>query len=75
MKTVGHIPSLRSVAKRAGLGPPVRLAKRVLHLDGPRSWADLRALEPTGVSGVIVGKALYEGAFTVEEALACLRPA
>lgn len=31
---------------------------------------DLRALRDVGVSGVIVGKALYEGRFTVEEALA-----
>jgi phosphoribosylformimino-5-aminoimidazole carboxamide ribotide isomerase len=29
----------------------------------------LRALEPQGVAGVIVGKALYEGAITLEEAL------
>lgn len=30
---------------------------------------DLRALRDTGVTGVIVGKALYEGRFTVEEAV------
>jgi phosphoribosylformimino-5-aminoimidazole carboxamide ribotide isomerase len=35
---------------------------------------DLRALRDTGVAGVIVGKALYEQKFTVEEALAaCAR--
>jgi phosphoribosylanthranilate isomerase len=36
---------------------------------------DLRALAglaPLGVEGVITGKALYAGAFTVEEALAVL---
>lgn len=34
----------------------------------------LRALADTGVAGVIVGKALYEGRFTVEEAVAaCAR--
>ena len=32
----------------------------------------LRALEADGVEGVIVGKALYAGAFTVPEALAVL---
>ncbi|MGH9138452.1 MAG: 1-(5-phosphoribosyl)-5-[(5-phosphoribosylamino)methylideneamino]imidazole-4-carboxamide isomerase [Acidimicrobiales bacterium] len=32
---------------------------------------DLRALRDVGVSGVIVGKALYEGRFTVEEGVAC----
>lgn len=32
---------------------------------------DIRVLKPTGVSGVILGRALLEGKFTVEEALAC----
>ena len=35
----------------------------------------LRMLTETGVAGVIVGKALYEGRFTVEEALEVLRGA
>ena len=35
----------------------------------------LAALEPLGVEGVIAGKALYAGAFTVAEALATLRSA
>jgi phosphoribosylanthranilate isomerase len=34
----------------------------------------LAELAPLGVEGVIVGKALYAGAFTVEQALARLRP-
>jgi phosphoribosylformimino-5-aminoimidazole carboxamide ribotide isomerase len=34
---------------------------------------DLDALVPTGAFAVVVGKALYEGAFTVEEALARAR--
>ena len=33
----------------------------------------LKELEPLGVEGAIAGKALYAGAFTVEEALAVLR--
>ena len=41
---------------------------------GVSSLDDLRALRGNGVAGVIVGKALYEGRFTVEEALsACGR--
>ena len=32
---------------------------------------DIRALRPTGVGGVILGRALLEGKFTVEEAIAC----
>ncbi|MGI8793327.1 MAG: HisA/HisF-related TIM barrel protein [Acidimicrobiales bacterium] len=34
----------------------------------------LRALTQTGVAGVIVGKALYEGRFRVEEAIAACEP-
>lgn len=42
---------------------------------GVSSLADLRALadlEPLGVEGVVVGKALYAGAFTLPEALAAV---
>ncbi len=45
---------------------------------GVSTLADLTALAglaPAGVEGVIVGKALYAGAFTVPEALAALRGA
>jgi len=40
---------------------------------------DIRALAGLGaggrpLAGVIVGRAIYEGRFTVEEALACLAP-
>jgi 1-(5-phosphoribosyl)-5-[(5-phosphoribosylamino)methylideneamino] imidazole-4-carboxamide isomerase/N-(5'phosphoribosyl)anthranilate isomerase len=45
---------------------------------GVSTLADLRALaglESAGVEGVIVGKALYAGAFTVAQALAALRDA
>jgi phosphoribosylformimino-5-aminoimidazole carboxamide ribonucleotide (ProFAR) isomerase len=34
----------------------------------------LRSLTNTGVEGVSVGKALYEGRFTVEEGIAACRP-
>ncbi|WP_199611474.1 1-(5-phosphoribosyl)-5-[(5-phosphoribosylamino)methylideneamino]imidazole-4-carboxamide isomerase [Flocculibacter collagenilyticus] len=33
--------------------------------------SDIIALKPTGVSGVILGRALLEGKFTVEEAISC----
>lgn len=38
---------------------------------GVSSLDDLRALKQTGATAAIVGRALYEGAFTLEEALAC----
>ena len=47
----------------------------VIASGGVGSLDDLRALGGTGVAGVIVGRALYEGAFTVEEAVAVLRAA
>jgi phosphoribosylformimino-5-aminoimidazole carboxamide ribonucleotide (ProFAR) isomerase len=31
-------------------------------------------MQDIGIKGAIVGKALYEGAFTVEEALAVVKP-
>ncbi|GAA4961113.1 bifunctional 1-(5-phosphoribosyl)-5-((5-phosphoribosylamino)methylideneamino)imidazole-4-carboxamide isomerase/phosphoribosylanthranilate isomerase PriA [Actinoplanes utahensis] len=49
--------------------------KPVIASGGVSSLDDLRALatlEPIGVEGVIAGKALYAGAFTVREALAVL---
>jgi phosphoribosylformimino-5-aminoimidazole carboxamide ribotide isomerase len=45
----------------------------VIASGGVGSLDDLAALQATGVSGVIVGKALYEGRFTVAEALAVVR--
>ena len=46
-------------------------------LDDLRALAGLRAGAAAGgrpLAGVIVGRAIYEGRFTVEEALACLAP-
>jgi phosphoribosylformimino-5-aminoimidazole carboxamide ribonucleotide (ProFAR) isomerase len=48
----------------------------VIASGGVSSLDDLRALaslEPLGVEGAIVGKALYAGAFTLAEALAAVR--
>jgi phosphoribosylformimino-5-aminoimidazole carboxamide ribotide isomerase len=42
---------------------------------GVGSLADIKALKPTGVSGVILGRALLEGKFTVEEAIQCWQDA
>ncbi len=55
-----------------------RTAAPVVASGGVSSLADLRALAslvPLGVEGAIVGKALYAGAFTLEEALAEVQPA
>lgn len=38
---------------------------------GVSSLDDLRGLRPTGCAGVIVGRALYEHKFTLQQALAC----
>jgi 1-(5-phosphoribosyl)-5-[(5-phosphoribosylamino)methylideneamino] imidazole-4-carboxamide isomerase/N-(5'phosphoribosyl)anthranilate isomerase len=64
-------------------GPNLGLLRRVcagtrrpvIASGGVASLADLRAiaaLAPLGVEGAIVGKALYAGAFTLEEALAAV---
>ena len=45
----------------------------VIASGGVRSLGDLDALALIGVDGVIVGRALYEGAFTVEDAMSALR--
>jgi len=42
---------------------------------GIGSLADIDVLKPTGVSGVILGRALLEGKFTVAEAIACWQDA
>lgn len=65
-------------------GPNVELLQQVcaatdrpvVASGGVSSLEDLRvlaALVPTGVEGVIIGKALYAGAFTLPEALAAVR--
>jgi len=49
----------------------------VIASGGVSSLADLKRLvsmQDIGIKGAIVGKALYEGAFTVEEALAVVKP-
>ncbi len=60
------VDGYRALVARTGI--PVIASGGVGRLD------DLRALRDTGVAGVIVGKALYEGRFTIDEAVAaCTR--
>ena len=42
---------------------------------GVATLDDIRALKPAGVAGVITGRALLEGKFTTEEAIACWQDA
>jgi phosphoribosylformimino-5-aminoimidazole carboxamide ribotide isomerase len=72
-----------NIARDATLaGPDVEGLERVLGATdvavvasgGVGSLDDLRTLAGIGVAGVIVGKAIYEGRFTVEEAVLACRP-
>ncbi|SCG63512.1 bifunctional 1-(5-phosphoribosyl)-5-((5-phosphoribosylamino)methylideneamino)imidazole-4-carboxamide isomerase/phosphoribosylanthranilate isomerase PriA [Micromonospora inositola] len=65
-----NLDLLREVCSRTDA--PVIASGGVSTLDDLRALA---TLEPVGVEGVITGKALYAGAFTVAEALATLRDA
>ncbi|MFI7597763.1 bifunctional 1-(5-phosphoribosyl)-5-((5-phosphoribosylamino)methylideneamino)imidazole-4-carboxamide isomerase/phosphoribosylanthranilate isomerase PriA [Actinoplanes sp. NPDC049681] len=65
-----NLDLLREVCSRTPA--PVIASGGVSTLDDLRALA---TLEPVGVEGVIAGKALYAGAFTVAEALAALRSA
>jgi phosphoribosyl isomerase A len=62
-----NVDLLRSVCARTAA--PVVASGGVSSLDDLRALA---ALLPLGVEGAIVGKALYAGAFTLEEALAAV---
>ncbi|HEX2851196.1 MAG TPA: HisA/HisF-related TIM barrel protein, partial [Acidimicrobiales bacterium] len=46
----------------------------VIASGGVATLDDLRALRDAGLAGAIVGRALYEGRFTVEEAVAACAP-
>jgi phosphoribosylformimino-5-aminoimidazole carboxamide ribotide isomerase len=48
------------------------LGLEVVASGGVSSLEDLTAVRSAGLAGAIVGRALYEGRFTVREALACL---
>jgi phosphoribosyl isomerase A len=65
MMTGPNIQLLRDVCERTNA--PVIVSGGIATLD---DIARLRNLVPVGVEGAILGKALYEGAFTLSEALA-----
>ena len=54
----------------AALGGPSGVS--VIVSGGVASLDDLRAARRVGLAGAIVGRALLEGRFTIEEALACV---
>ena len=60
-------PNLELYRDLAGRYPDIA----VLASGGVSALGDLRALRDTGAAGAIVGKALLQGAFTIEEALSC----
>jgi len=62
-----NLDLLRRVCARTSA--PVIASGGVASLD---DLAQLAALAPAGVEGVIVGKALYAGAFTLPQALAAV---
>lgn len=49
----------------------MQLGAQVIASGGVSSLADLRDVRVAGLAGAIVGRALYEGNFSIEEALAC----
>lgn len=49
------------------------LSVDVIVSGGGASLADLAAARDAGVAGAIVGRALYEKQFSLEEAIACSR--
>jgi phosphoribosylformimino-5-aminoimidazole carboxamide ribotide isomerase len=55
----------------ARIGEVAALAGELIYSGGISSLEDLRALAGLDIAGAIVGKALYEGRFTLAEALAC----
>jgi phosphoribosylanthranilate isomerase len=65
-----NLDLLRSVCARTER--PVIASGGVSSLDDLRAIA---ALAPLGVEGAIVGKALYAGAFTLEQALEAVKQA
>jgi phosphoribosylformimino-5-aminoimidazole carboxamide ribonucleotide (ProFAR) isomerase len=59
-------PDIEGARRIAGVGVAVIVS------GGVGSLEDLRAARGAGLAGVCVGRALYDGRFTIAEALACL---
>ena len=60
-----NIPATRALVEATGMA--------VTGSGGVSCLEDLRQLRAAGCAGAILGKALYEKAFTLAEALACVR--
>jgi phosphoribosylformimino-5-aminoimidazole carboxamide ribotide isomerase len=59
----------------AGAAALLATGARVIVSGGVASAEDIRGARASGLAGVIVGRALYEGRLTLSEALAACRPA
>jgi phosphoribosylformimino-5-aminoimidazole carboxamide ribotide isomerase len=57
----------------AGARALAAVGLEVIASGGVASLDDLRAVRAAGLAGAIIGRALYEGRFTLPEALACVR--
>ncbi len=62
-----NVPATRKLIEATGMD--------VIGSGGVSCLDDLRALRAAGCAGAILGRAMYEGAFTVEEALAAMKEA
>ena len=58
-----NLAAAASLAQQTGLS--------VIVSGGVRSLEDVRGAKASGLSGVIIGRALYDGAIALAEALAC----
>lgn len=71
-----NVPALETLAREMALATPTgRQTLEIIAAGGVTSLDDLRnlkKLEPLGVTGVIAGRALYEQAFTISQALKVL---
>lgn len=81
VRTAGARTVIYTDAARDGMlaGPDVEGARAIAALGleviasgGVASLADLRRLREAGLAGAIVGRALFDGRFTLAEALACV---
>ena len=60
-----NVPATRALIEQTGM--------EIIGSGGVSSLQDIAALRQAGCAGAILGRALYENAFTMEEALECVR--
>ena len=60
-----NVPATRTLIEQTGM--------EIIGSGGVSSLQDISALRQAGCAGVILGRALYESTFTMEEALECVR--